>query len=404
MEQPLLVPHSSQSTDRQSQKNNNKKQTPKTTSQRRVPFKPRISQLTRLETIKRRLKAKGLSERTATSISERCRQSTNQLYEAKWRIYTRWCAKHKIDPFKITEEQMTEFFTYLSEDLHKGVSAMSGYRAVINSTIKLCTKRDVCNNFYINSQFRSYKHKIQKKDHTMPKWNLNLVLNSLTQAPYEPITQSTIKHLSWKTAFLTSFATAARVGELASISRKKLGHTHKWKSILLETHATFIAKNQDLTQDNKPRQFNIPALYDFAGPDLPDRKLCPVRALRYYIHRTDQFRTSEKKALFISLNKNHQGDITSNTLGSWIKNVIKLAYQNAQDSDLTLAKATAHEVRALASSTAFQTNLSMKEINAACYWRGHSTFSNYYLRDLAISQEDELKMPNVVAASFKVTH
>ena len=402
LEQPLLVPNATQPTDRQSQKNHDKTKASKTATKQRVSHKPRTPQLTRLEIIKRRLKAKGLSERTAQSITNRCRTSTNQLYEAKWRVYTRWCAKNKIDPFKITEEQITEFFTYLSEDLHKGVSAMSGYRAVINSTIKLCTKRDVCNNFYISSQFRSFKHKILKKDKTIPKWNLTLVLNSLTKHPYEPIMQCPVKYLSWKTAFLTSFATAARVGELASISRKKLAHTHKWKSIILESHENFIAKNQDLTMDNKPRQFTIPALYDYAGPDLPDRKLCPVRAIRYYIHKTDKFRTAEKKALFISLNQNHQGDITANTLGSWIKNVIKLAYQNAEDQDLTLARATAHEVRALASSTAFKNNLSMKELNAACYWRGHSTFSNYYLREIAISQEDELKLPNVVAASFKI--
>ena len=298
---------------------------------------------------------------------------------------------------------MTEFFTYLSEDLHKGVSALSGYRAVINSTLKLCTKRDVCNNFYISSQFRSFKHKQQKKDKLMPKWNLNLVLNSLTKPPYEPILKASVKHLSWKTAFLTSFATAARVSELGAISRKKVAHTHNWKSVILETHEKFIAKNQDLTVDANPRKFTIPALYDYAGPDLPDRKLCPVRAIRYYLHKTDQIRTPEKKALFISLNKNHQGDITTNTLASWIKQVIKLAYQNADDEDLTLARATAHEVRALSASTAFKFNLSMQAINSACYWRGHSTFSNYYLRELAITQADELKMPNVVAASFKIT-
>ena len=131
---------------------------------------------------------------------------------------------------------------------------MNGYRAVINSTIKLCTKRDVCtNNFYLSSQFRSFKHKQEKKNNTVPKWNLTLVLNSLTKAPYEPILECSTKHLSWKTAFLTAFATAARVNELAAISRKKVAHSHKWKSVILETHENFIAKNQDLTVDCSPR-------------------------------------------------------------------------------------------------------------------------------------------------------
>ena len=298
---------------------------------------------------------------------------------------------------------MSEFFTYLAEDKKLGVSAMQGYKAVINSTIKLCTKRDVCNNFYLHSQFRSYKNRRSMFKNDIPKWNLNLVLNSLTKAPYEPMLKSSLKHLTWKTTFLTAFATAARVSELAALSRKRVAHNKDWSHMTLTTNKNFIAKNQDLTIDSSPRRFDIPHLYDFAGPDLPDRLLCPVRAMRFYLHKTNSLRTKEKKALFISHSKHKKGDITSNTISAWIKNVIKLAYKNAQDEDLSLAKVKAHEVRALAASVAWSHNLALKDINRACYWRGHSTFTNFYLRDITMHQNDELHLPNVIAASFKIT-
>ena len=403
LEFQVVVPKPSKPSSRPPQSSTPNKKTPKTTSQRNIPRKPQTTQPTRLEVIQQRLRAKGFSAKSAKSIAQRCRGSTNRLYEAKWKIYTSWCNQRKIDCFKITPQQLSDFFTYLDEEKHLSVSAMQGYKAVINSTIKLCTARDVCNNFYLASQFRSYKHKLSTIKDRVPKWNLNLVLNSLTKPPYEPILESSLKYLTWKTTFLTAFATAARVSELSALSKKKVAHNEDWSKMTLTTNKNFIAKNQDLTIDSSPRQFEIPALYDYAGPDLPDRLLCPVRAMRMYLLKSKKLRTKDKKALFISHSPKKHGDITSNTISNWIKNVIKLAYKNAQNEDLTLANVRAHEVRALAASAAFSTNLALKDINKACYWRGHSTFTSYYLRELAMSQNGVLILPNVIAASFKIT-
>ena len=229
------------------------------------------------------------------------------------------------------------------------------------------------------------------------------MLNSLTKAPYEPITTASLKHTSWKAAFLTAFATAARVGELQALDSKKVAHTESWSQITVQTHPSFIAKNQDLAIDNKPRMFTIPALFDYAGPDLPDRLLCPVRALRFYMQKTRKIRTKHKRALFISFDPKHQGEITANTLANWIKNVIKLAYSSADAEQCELGRVTAHEVRALSASIQFQKNMSMKSLNQACYWRGHSTFTNYYLRDITLHKDGEMCLPNVVAASSKIT-
>ena len=402
MELQVLVSNTSQPASGQPAKDSTNKETPKTATKQSVPSKSKNVTSPRLETVKRYLKTQGFSSKATIRITKRCRKTTNKLYEAKWRIYTNWCHQQKIDPITISTQQLGDFFTHLHEDLHKGYSAILGYRAVINNTIKLCTLQDKCSNFHIESLMRSFKLEKPHQDNSIPKWNLNLVLNSLLKAPYEPMLKASMKHLTWKTAFLTSFATAARVSELTALSRKKVAHNRDWSTVTLTTKDSFVAKNQDIQLEPEPRSFTIPALYDFAGPDLPDRYLCPVRSLRYYIHKTDYFRSPSQKALFISHSKKVTKEITVNTVANWIKNVIKLAYHTSNTQELTLAKTSAHEVRALSASVAFQTNQSCANINKACYWRGHSTFTNYYLRDLAMEENYELHMPNVVAASKKV--
>ena len=398
----VMVSNTTKPSVRQPTENHTKEKTPKTTIQQHLSPKPRCFTTPRLALIKQHLKTQGFSQQTANSITKRCRPTTNKLYETKWQIFTRWCHREKINPLKITKQQLANFFSYLHDDLHKGHSAILGYKAVINSTIKLCKSRDICNNYHLESLLRSYKLEKPSTDKTIPKWNLNLVLNSLTKKPYEPMLSCSLKHLTWKTAFLVSFATAARVSELAALNRNKVSHDRSWSKVSLQTHDTFVAKNQDVSKEPNARIYNIPALYDFAGPDLPDRHLCPIRCLRFYLHKTDYIRSPEKKALFISHSAKHKGDITANTIANWLKNVIKLAYENAGQDDLKIAKVTAHEVRALAASSAFKFNQSLQSINNACYWRGHSTFTNFYLRDLAMEQNHELHMPNVIAASTKI--
>ena len=398
-----LVPNSPKPAHRPTKKVTNHKKNAQTTTQQHVPSKPWYIKSTRVEAVRRYLHHQGFSKNTAHCISQRCKQATNNLYEARWKIFVHWCNKRKINPFNIDETKLADFLYYLSHDLKKGLSAVQGYRAVINSTIQLCKHREPGNNIHINSLIRAIKIQQPTVDNQIPKWNLNLVLNSLTREPYEPLTSASLKHISWKTAFLVAFATAARIGEIKAIDSKLVSHNAAWTSVTLQTHPGFVAKNQDLAQDNSPRTYTIPALYDFAGPDLPDRLLCPVRALRYYMHKVKPLRTKHKRALFISHDPQHHGEITTNTLANWVKNVIKLAYENSDEDQQELGRVTAHEVRALAASANFRKNMSIQTINKACYWRGHSTFTNFYLRDIAMHRNGELHLPNVVAASQIIT-
>ena len=115
----------------------------------------------------------------------------------------------------------------------------------------------------------------------------------------------------------------------------------------------------------------------------PDRTLCPVRALRFYLSRTESIRAG-RKPLFLPLRATESGTLSPNTISAWIRKTISLAYQIAgKDEALArLHSVRAHETRALSASWDALRNTSVGDIMAACRWRSHNTFTSFYLRDL----------------------
>ena len=128
-----------------------------------------------------------------------------------------------------------------------------------------------------------------------------------------------------------------------------------------------------------------------------NRTLCPVRALRYYLDRTKDQRVSFPP--FYLLQEGHTSDIRPATLSSWLKQTILLCYKQADQQALDLAQVKAHDIRAFAASKAFYSGVSVDQIMQACHWKAHSTFTNFYLKDLTWSDTDNnLYLGTVVAA------
>ena len=58
--------------------------------------------------------------------------------------------------------------------------------------------------------------------------------------------------------------------------------------------------------------------------------------------------------------------------------------QIAEGEVLPLANARMHEVCALAALLAFRGSVDLEDILSACLWASHSTFTDFYLRDIAL--------------------
>ena len=128
-----------------------------------------------------------------------------------------------------------------------------------------------------------------------------------------------------------------------------------------------------------------------------------VRALRRYIHFTRTLR-GDKRKLFISLNPFYKKDVIASTLSNWLRKVIAKAYEcESENFSEPRDIKRAHEIRAWASSLAYQHSWSLRDVLQAAYWRSESPFISYYLRDVRSTREDGTHgVSSVVAAGQRI--
>ena len=78
-----------------------------------------------------------------------------------------------------------------------------------------------------------------------PKSSRNLsVLNKLTKAPFEPMKDTDLKHLTLKTAFLLTLASGKCCSEIHTWVANKVSNLGQWEKVALFPSLDFIAKNQ----------------------------------------------------------------------------------------------------------------------------------------------------------------
>ena len=231
-----------------------------------------------------------------------------------------------------------------------------------------------------------------KSSRNLPKWNLSVVLNELTKAPFEPMKNTDLKHLTLKTAFLLALAFDKRRSEIHAWVANKVSNLSQWEKVALFPSSDFIAKNQLARELREGSQsvslVTIPALTTIVDRQFKeDRMLCPVRALRYYLDRTKDLR-GPRSLRFISFKKGHTSDIRPATLSSWLKQTILLCYKQADQQALDLVQVKAHDIRAFAASKVFYSGVLVDQIMQVCHWKAHNTFTNFYLKYLTWSDND----------------
>jgi len=149
-----------------------------------------------------------------------------------------------------------------------------------------------------------------------PRWNIALVLNALSQAPFEPMASADMKFVTWKTAFLILLALGSRAS-VHALEYNSLKFQENFRYVLVEPVPEFKAKtaNKD-ARSQRLEIFKIPALTPILSPDMrEDKSLCPVRAIKVYRARSEEFRKqNSSRRLFISFKKGFSGDIHRNSL------------------------------------------------------------------------------------------
>ena len=138
---------------------------------------------------------------------------------------------------------IVDFLIHLRENKGFSLSALKGYRSTINLVFTL-KGLNLANSKELSMLFRSFVKACSPQDLRPPAWDVVLVLQSLTNQPYEPIREAEERFLAQKTRFLIALASAKRVGEFHALSYR-ISHSTDWKEVSFSFVPGFVAKTQD---------------------------------------------------------------------------------------------------------------------------------------------------------------
>ena len=213
-------------------------------------------------------------------------------------------------------KSVVDFLMYLFKDRKLQLSTIDGYRSVIadklgNSPINVSKdKNPMC-------LLDSFHKDRPKGRRGFPSWNLSLVLHQLTKAPFEPIKEASLKHLTFKMVFLLAVGSGKRRSEIHAWQNKNIRHQSDLSEVSLYPSPSFLSKNQLAKEGpDSVAPVIIPALAPTLDRSLKsDRSLCRVKALRYYLDRTSDPRQN-KELVFVSFKKGFDKDISPATISS----------------------------------------------------------------------------------------
>ena len=283
---------------------------------------PRVEP-SRVETLKRHYRKSGFSGRAARVMAGVLRESSSRLYQLRWKIFCGWCRGRGVAPVNATVPVVVDFLIHLRQDKGLSVSAVEGYCSALNSVLAL-KGRDFAASREITTVLRSFSRSVNPVELRPPAWDVSLVLQSLTGAPYEPLRTCEERFLAQKTLFLLALASAKRIGELHALSYR-VSHTRNWGEVSFSFVTDFVAKTQDPS-------FLAPRFEGFSVPALPNarnnrngRLLCPVRAVRVYLDRTAPHRPRCER-FFVTAGRSKK-EIAKTTVSFWLRKTISRAYE-----------------------------------------------------------------------------
>ena len=191
---------------------------------------------------------------------------------------------------------------YLFQDRKLQPGTIDGYRSAIADKLGN-VPTNVSKDENLTRLLDSFHRDRPKGRRGIPSLNLSLVLHQLTKAPFEPLKEASLKHLTFKTVFLLALGSGKRRSEIHAWLHKNIRHQSDWSKVSLYPSPSFLAKNQLAKEGPESVALVvIPALAPTLDKSLKgDRSLCPVRALRYYFDRTSDLR--QNKDWFLSLSK-----------------------------------------------------------------------------------------------------
>ena len=338
------------------------------------------------------LQQQGFTQRVIDRIQSARSRSTQSRYKSHWDLFVGWCVDQKLDPFNAGLPLLTNFLTFLFKERGIQVRTIMNYRSSIAHYWRSEIGYEIPEEDKIlKDLFKSFKRERPIPHKHVVTWDLGLVLNYLRSGKFKHWDTLSDKDLTLKTVFLFALATGKRRSEIHAVTRSKVRWIQgKNREVELHPSPDFVSKTQLATDIGILQPFTIKSLDEFAGPEeSEERRLCPVRSLRYYLTRSDTYRSSEQKRLFISHVRGMSKDVTTATISSYIKETILMAYA-ASANDSAPSQIKAHSVRHVATSLRALKAVSMSDILRAGAWSTPNVFISFYVQDFSVDSLTEL--------------
>uniref|UniRef100_A0A1A8PZ04 ribonuclease H n=1 Tax=Nothobranchius rachovii TaxID=451742 RepID=A0A1A8PZ04_9TELE len=306
--------------------------------------------------------------------------STRSLYDCKWRVFEAWCQGREISPFQCPVSVILSFLQDLL-DGKKAFSTIKVYLAAISARHLGFGKKLAGQHPLVCSFMRGARRLLPVSRPLVPSWDLSLVLSALSGPPFEPMDGLDLKILSLKVVLLLALVSAKRVSDLQALS--------------VHPSCTQFAPG-DMKVSLKPNPAFVPKVVGSFSPIIltafyplpfssPEEerwhKLCPIRALKEYVNRTENLRRGDQ--LFVSWGGPRKGKpVTKQRLSHWIVEAISMAY-SCQGIQAPVGL-RAHSTRGLSASWALFRGLSIQEICAAASWASPLAFARFYKLDVSV--------------------
>ena len=205
-----------------------------------------------------------------------------------------------------------------------------------------------------------------------------------------PLARASFLDKTKKALFLLAMATAKRVSELQALS---FSVSFQGEDLVLYYDPFFHAKTESAANP-LPRSVIVPSLSDFAG-DLPERVQCPVRAIKY-LRKAARSASYIPPRLFVSP-RNLERAMSKNAISFYLRQLI-----TDSGAVSTSRPPRAHDIRGIATSLNYYSNLSLSNLMQVATWKSNRVFASRYLKEVSATQDNIRRFGPLVIAGDRL--
>ena len=157
----------------------------------------------------------------------------------------------------------------------------------------------------------------------------------------------------------------------------------------------FVTKTESFSNP-LPHSFLVTSLLDFAAGLDDELLLCPVHALRIYLHRTSSLSPLPRRLFVSPSSPSHT--LSKNAISFFLREVI----HGASAARPEVGSVRAHSVRGVSTSAAFHKNWSIASVLESATWLADSVFASFYIEDLQHEFDGLCALVPFVAAGERI--